>query len=531
MQKKGLTMPKVLLGIIFVCALAVMQSCSKEQPKENPYIEHWKTESIDRQGYSPAITDLEPEPRVLLQASDSWGGSPQKALPKTPVTLKLYDVDVPVALRALAVAAKISVLVSPNVSGKASLNVTNTPWKDAFMSIVSTNGLEYRWQGNILQILTASEKQKEIEMLTLDTQLATQKSLAREAGPLSVAVVKVHYSDAEALKNSLKAMIGESVHNVIEVDAHSNALILQSSKATQTRLLRLIAHLDTPRPQVQLKAYIVETTKEVARELGVKWGGVMRSGNNPAGDNLWAGSAGTGAVGKDPTTGYGKTEGMSGLPLGLDYGSLVGGTGAGAMSFMFGSLSGNMLEAQLNLMEKDGNLNILSSPSITTLDNKMAYTENGEKIPYVSTNDGDTDVKFEDAVLRLEMTPNVIDAKNLKLKVLVKNDEVDTARAVEGNPYIIKKQTETTLIMRSGETVIISGLTKEKGTNSDAGVPLLRELPGGKYLFGSTNKSHAMQEVMIFITPVILPTRTAQDMQARPLPAAPSVVADTKAEE
>lgn len=93
---------------------------------------------------------------------------------------------------------------------------------------------------------------------------------------------------------------------------------------------------------------------------------------------------------------------------------------------------------------------------------------------------GDREVKFEDAVLRLEMTPNVIDGDNLKLKVLVKKDEVDTSRSVDGNPFIIKKQTETTLIMRNGETVVISGLTKEKGTDINAGVPGLKDIPGGK---------------------------------------------------
>ena len=88
---------------------------------------------------------------------------------------------------------------------------------------------------------------------------------------------------------------------------------------------------------------------------------------------------------------------------------------------------------------------------------------------------GDREVKFEDAVLRLEMTPNVIDGDNLKLKVLVKKDEVDTSRSVDGNPFIIKKQTETTLIMRNGETVVISGL--KRGRTSTRAFPGSRTSP------------------------------------------------------
>ena len=145
----------------------------------------------------------------------------------------------------------------------------------------------------------------------------------------------------------------------------------------------------------------------------------------------------------------------------------------------------------------------------------MAYTENGEKVPYVSKDDdGDTSVKFEDAVLRLEMTPNVIDPANLKLKVLIKKDEVDASRSVQGNPYIVKKQTETTVLVRSGETIVISGLTKEKGTNQEA----------GKYAFGSTNRNVSMEEVLIFITPTILPTRAESGRRSAPLPQSPAVL-------
>lgn len=190
----------------------------------------------------------------------------------------------------------------------------------------------------------------------------------------------------------------------------------------------------------------------------------------------------------------------------------------GSLGLLFGKVGGSILEVQLNLMEKDDNINILFSSSITTLDNKIAYTENGEKVPYVSTSDiGDREVRFEDAALHLEMTLNVIDGDNLKLKVLAKKDEADTSRSVDGNPFTIRKQTEITLIMRNGETVVISGLTKERGMDINAGVPGLKDIPGGKYVFDHEGKGKTTEEVLIFITPEILPTR-----ELPPLPSAPS---------
>jgi type IV pilus assembly protein PilQ len=143
----------------------------------------------------------------------------------------------------------------------------------------------------------------------------------------------------------------------------------------------------------------------------------------------------------------------------------------------------------------------------------MAYTENGTRVPYVtiSTAGGvaSQEVKFEDAVLRLEITPHIIDDTNLRLKIKVKKDEVDTTRNVQGNPYIEKKQTETLLFAKDGETIVISGLTKQKTTTDVSGLPWLQNIPVLGYLFKADGKSEEKQEVLIFITPHILKTKSA----------------------
>jgi type IV pilus assembly protein PilQ len=86
---------------------------------------------------------------------------------------------------------------------------------------------------------------------------------------------------------------------------------------------------------------------------------------------------------------------------------------------------------------------------------------------------------------------------------------VDTSRDVEGNPFIIKKKTETSLIVQDGETIVISGLTKMRTTDSESGVPWLKNIPGLGWLFKASGKTESMEEVLIFITPTILPPQTA----------------------
>jgi len=180
------------------------------------------------------------------------------------------------------------------------------------------------------------------------------------------------------------------------------------------------------------------------------------------------------------------------------------------LGVLFGKVGENLLEVQLQALQKDNKLNILSSPSITTLDNQKAYTENGEKVPYVTTEtSGGTTTqttKFEEVVLRLEITPHVIDGKNLKMEILVKKDEVDmTRRSSMGDPYIIKKETRTELIVQDGETIVISGLTKQTQSGGENGVPWLKDIPILGRAFKSESKGDKKEEVLIFITPHILP--------------------------
>ena len=115
--------------------------------------------------------------------------------------------------------------------------------------------------------------------------------------------------------------------------------------------------------------------------------------------------------------------------------------------------------------------------------------------------------QVKDAVLRLEITPNGIDSKNLKMKIAVKKDEVDMSRQVDGNPFIIKKQTETNLNVANGETIVISGLTKQQITDASSGIPGLKDVDGLGRLFRVDRKGNAMEEVLIFLTPTILPKR------------------------
>ncbi len=415
-----------------------------------------------------------------------------------------------------------------------SLNVTNVPWNSVFESLLAANALSYKWQGPILRVLSIEDLKAENALKEEQEKGLKQTVKLQEAEPLVTLQVDIQYADLDELYNTVNSYLGQSsalaqskgdnkndatqqqqfsgsVQGSVVADKHSNSLIIQASKTNAEQIVKLISKLDRPRSQITLKAYIIETTKETARELGVQWGGILKTG--VAGQNFWTLPGGTGTMATDPITGsstptYGP--GQSAQGYGINFPGNISDDAGMALGFMFGQIGENILELQLTALSEDGKVNILSSPSITTLENQTAYTENGRKVPYVSSSANGTNVEFIDAVLRLEMTPHIVDGHNLRMKVLVKNDEVDSNQNnwVQGNPPVIKKQTETALIVEDGETIVISGLTKNTIQDSNAGVPYLKDIPGLGYAFRSNSTSEEMQEVLVFITPHILPQRT-----------------------
>ena len=192
-----------------------------------------------------------------------------------------------------------------------------------------------------------------------------------------------------------------------------------------------------------------------------------------------------------------------------------------SLGLILGTIGGNVLELQLSALQRDNKINILSSPSISTLDNQKAVTENGMKVPVTTTDkDGNPSTRYEEAILQLEIVPHIIDSNTLKMNITIKKDEVSSTVDRFGNPYIYKKLTNTSLIVRDGETIVISGLSKQDTTGGDTGIPGLKDIPILGWLFKSDSRSSNMEEVLIFITPNILKQQALSGIQEGPAEAA-----------
>lgn len=400
-------------------------------------------------------------------------------LPDRPVSIHLVDVPIGTALRSLARVAEQNIMINPSVVGSVNVHVEEVPWRDVFMGVIESYGLVATKDGGVIRVMSVEDLRRQVERMSLHLE-------EEQVSPLVTRVVPVRFSDPEAIAVSLQPMLSldreGNPRGSVSVDRHTRSLVLRDTAENLERLALFINEVDKVTPQVLIEAHIIETTQDVARELGVQWGTLWRDSQRLT----------------DTAGGYTY---QGGNMLGQQYGFNLE---EGVVDFVSTSLKGNILELQLAALQKAGKIKILSRPSIATLDNHEAKLETGTEVPYQTIEDGTLTVLYKDAVLRLLVTPQVISDDQIKLKIEANKDEVDLTRTVAGNPFIIKKMASTNLVVKNGATVVIAGLSKESQTKRREGVPLLQDVPGLGEFFQKNSSDGNLEELLIFITPKIL---------------------------
>jgi type IV pilus assembly protein PilQ len=475
---------RIILGLLFfILIIILLPSCVTEKKKaqKDPFFDKWKVRAEQSKGQSPVIkrriVDL-PKGKVA-KPGQKPAVETKKSLPVQEISMSMHNVDLSVLIRTLARAVNIPIVINESVKGKTNLNIQEQPWDQVFQAVLESNGLAYSWVGNIIRIMTLEDRE-------LDLQRAAQKQSFKTMEPLVIKVVPIHYAEAKALNENLTKFLTKTdnneAHGSISVDSHTNSLIIQAIESDIYRLITLVEELDRPTLQVLIEAHIVQARRTLELDLGIEWSGAHYSG---------AGGGGSG--GGTPPTATGTT---------VDAASSLTGLSLGYFTQKLGKYA---LEAQLNALESEGKINVLSSPSITTLDNQLAIIESGKEVPYNKLDEaGNTTTQFKDAVLRMEVTPHTIDANTLSLKIKVKKDEVDSSLIVGGEPAIITKKAETKVVLFDGQTTVIGGLNEENTDDTDYGIPILKDIPVLGYLFKGIQEESKMDDLLIFITPYIL---------------------------
>ncbi len=503
-------------GLIFF-ALLLFFGCASglNSTKKDPFFEKWGTEAENSQGHSPSAEPKNFNVADLTAKQSSTAalvGTSIKKLPSKEINLTMRQAELKAVLRAMAKSVDLNLMVKNDLKGEINVDFRGVPWDQAFTGLLRTYGLSYVWEGNIILVKTVDDIEQDLKRKVQLRDIQWVEPL------LQPVVVNIDYADPKKLMEMMQDLLTKDKdgkpRGSVKVDEHSNSLVISAVSNDLEKMLKIIEKIDKPTPQILIKAHIVETTTEVARNLGIMWGGMY--GTSVGNQSLFVTPGGTSGTASPMTGGYTPTAtgptGIAGQGFGVNFpAASLSSTAAGSLGLIFGTLGGNLLELQLQALQQDSKLNILSSPSLTTRDNYKAFTENGERVPYVTVQytSGSTtptySTVFVDVVMRLEITPHVIDGKYLKMTIFVQKDDVDLTRKDSlGDPYIIKKQTQTELIVKDGETIVISGLTRKTITGLESGWPGLKDIPVLGWLFKADSKDDKMEEVLIFITPHIL---------------------------
>jgi type IV pilus assembly protein PilQ len=509
--------------IPIILSLALLFGCAHDQEQKDPFVEQWKMTAEKSRGYSPKAkqrTVIPPPPKVTeIEPLDQESQAPEKALPTKKITMRMHETDVTVLLRALTRAVGLNLIINDNVKGTVNIDVKEAAWDQVFMGILRTQGLFYEWEGDILRIITLQDRNNSLEQMATEQKIREQEKDMEKAEPLVTQVVQVEFSEAKKLQASLEKYLSQNVEGgrvgSVMVDEHTNSLIIQAMYSDLKRMIPLIMELDRPTPQILIEAHIVEATKQTARDLGVQWGGLSQNGD------FWVtpGINSSGVVGApntltNPAGGIDPTSGWAvNFPADVATSAIGAGYQAFTLGFALENVGDSILAAQLTALQTDGKINILSSPSITTIDNQKATIESGDEVPYQTVENGEVKIEYKKAVLSLEVIPHVIGNNALKLEINTKKDQLDFTNSVGGQPIIKTKQAITKVMVFNGQTTVIGGLSKEQVEEGDQGVPWLKDIPVIGYLFKAERKSNSMEELLIFITPHILGTRQEAEME------------------
>ncbi|MBY6034694.1 type IV pilus secretin PilQ family protein [Marinobacter daepoensis] len=409
------------------------------------------------------------------------------------LSLNFQDIEVRSVLQLIADFTGLNLVASDTVGGSITLRLQNVPWDQALDLILKTKGLDKRQIGNVLLVAPAEEIAAREKL-----ELETNKQIA-ELAPVRLDIIQVNYAkaaDVVALIQADEELI--SSRGFVSSDVRTNTISVRETAEKLEEIRRLVATWDVPVRQVSIEARIVRAQTNVAEDLGVRWGGAAY---DVSGDDVFTvgGSLGTLQEARDAAGGGSNTITFPGA-LGVD----LGVSGEGASSFAIGWGSDDFLiDLELSALESDGRAEVVSQPRVVTADRQSASIKSGEEIPYQeASSSGATSVSFKEAVLSLEVTPQITPDDKIIMDLVVNQDSRGEVTA--GIPSINTNEVTTQVLVANGETVVLGGIFQSEVATQTTKTPFLGDIPYLGRLFKRTEHIDERSELLIFITPKII---------------------------
>ena len=413
------------------------------------------------------------------------------------LSLNFQNIEVRSVLQVIADFTGLNIITSDTVTGNLTLRLKDVPWDQAMDIIMQNKGLTMRKTGNVIMVAPAEEVAAKDK-----AQLEASLAIA-DLEPLRTEVFTLKYQKAEAFREILtgdKSGGGSGGNNsqnksilskrgTAVMDPRTNTLFIQDTDKKLAEIQEIINKTDVAVKQVMIESRLVLADEKFGKELGARFGiaHTATSGKNniAIGGSLGSTNATTGTAG-----------GLnSNLPV-------ANATGSIAFS-LFRLPAGLLLNLELTALESDKRGKIVSSPRVTTANQQKAKIAQGTEIPYLqASSSGAATVAFKEAVLSLEVTPQITPDDKIIMDLEVKKEKIGQIFA--GVPSIDTQNVTTQVLVANGETAVLGGIYEQVERNDVEKIPFFGDLPIIGNAFKHRTKQEDKTELLIFITPRIM---------------------------
>jgi len=398
-----------------------------------------------------------------------------------PITISFKDTPVQTVLQVLSEFAGLNLVVSSSVRGNVSIDLKNVPWNEVMNIVLVSKGLATKKMSSILYVATAAEIAAQEQL-----ELQTKRSLENNA-TLVTEFIPLNYTTAQAAQTVITSMAKQnggimSPRGSITSDTRTNTLIVTDTEEKIPLIRNVINEIDVSNDQVLIEARIVEVTRTSGLELGFNYTVSHSSGVDVGLKTFGTASESDTVVASTAKLAY----------------TLAGGLSLGM---------------EIRALENESLANQVASPHLVVANNETAFIKDGQDVPYQqATASGAASVAFQEAVLELQVTPQIAPDGNIVMEVLVTKNSVGassgkTSTGEDLPPIIDKREVTTKVMVKDGETVVIGGIYSKKQIETRNKIPFLGDIPYLGYLFSNTVIGDTDSELLIFITPKIIETK------------------------
>lgn len=425
---------------------------------------------------------------------DETGQQPQgKVL--TPLEKKMSKiisanyVDAPIesVLNQLSRQGDINIIVSPDVQGSVTVSLIDVPLYEALTNILAAHNFGYIATENMIRVVPLSQ-------------------ISVESQKLIDAVFRVKYANVKDVATALEKFISQN--GQIAVNPGTRNILVMDTEQKIAAIEKFITEIDRITPQVLIEARIYDISSKDNLDLGVKWGMATTTTVDSSTDPTTINPV-------TPKPNGGRLEPFSSG----NFDSTVNKTSTNN-AFRFGILNDSVdLDAVLKAGQEDLNATLLANPRVLVLDNEQAIFKSVTEIPYqelqeTSAGGSIGTIEFKDVGVQLTVTPNIIEGDDsIRMRIQpefsVATGQVNVGgyevqNQIVSQPVVETRNADTTLIVKSNETVVLGGLRKKEISLQENKVPLLGDLPLLGGLFRYQAESTTNSELVLFVTPNII---------------------------